>query len=154
MSRSMFLLFTSIVLVSSSLHAATRAERNRAAEDLVQEALHREVYGLNQDREKLLSEAMEAVPDFAPARWHQGDVKFGKKWISADDVPEMLKNDPRIKTYRRIRGRYPATIAGQLELADWCRDKGLNDQERAHLMRVLDIDPDHAAVRARPYGPL
>jgi hypothetical protein len=36
-----------------------------------------------------------------------------------------------------------------LALADWCARHGLPAQERAHLTRVIDQDPNHAVARAR-----
>ena len=50
--------------------------------------------------------------------------------------------------YRKIRASYPLTVAGQMELAQWCAKKKLSDQQRAHLTKVLELDPDHAEARA------
>ncbi len=35
-----------------------------------------------------------------------------------------------------------------MELARWCGKKKLFDQQRAHLTRVIELDPDHAEARA------
>ena len=45
-------------LPSVAVRAATKAERTAAAGQLVQEALHREIYGLDWERGKLLDEAL------------------------------------------------------------------------------------------------
>ena len=36
----------------------------------------------------------------------------------------------------------------KLALAGWCRRNGLNDQARAHLHRVIQLEPDHALARS------
>ena len=44
------------------------------------------------------------------------------------------------------RERVLAAAEGPV-LAEWCGKRGLEAQQRAHLTRVLELDPDHAAVR-------
>src|SRR5262245_52523884 len=47
--------------------------------ELVNEALHREIYGLAHERNRLLSDAQRNDPNFGPARWHQGFVQSNAK---------------------------------------------------------------------------
>lgn len=52
-----------------------------------------------------------------------------------------------VEEYETRRRRAPKTIAGQLELADWCREKGMRDERELHLRKVIEIDTDHAEAR-------
>ena len=65
------------------------------------------------------------------------------------EMPELSANDRRLKAYHIARDKAEDTPAGQFELAQWCAKRGLEDQERAHLTRVLEIDPNHAEARER-----
>ena len=129
--------------------AATKQERTQAAQQNVQLALAAEVRDYDPTmRAKKLSAALEQVPNYAPALWHSGQVRWGKKWVSASSVPELVAKDPRYQAYLKIRDRYEETVAGQLELAIWCSKHGLPNQQRAHLTKVLELNPDHLAARA------
>ena len=141
-----------LVMLSATVQfsqAAKKAERIRAAEELTKEALHREIYGMKSERDRLLEQAAAQDDDYAPAKWHQGLVRHQNAWIRAEDLPELLGGQQRIADYRRVRERYPQTVQGQLALADWCAGRGLTDQERAHLTQVVTIEPDHTIARRR-----
>jgi hypothetical protein len=129
--------------------ASTKAEKRRQAEQLVSEALSREVYGQSRERDQLLEEAAALAPDFAPAFWHRGFVRSGGDWIKADASPRLAEEDRRLDAYRHKRGEAADSIEGQMTLANWCRDRNLPDHERAHLHRVLELNRDHAEARAR-----
>jgi hypothetical protein len=134
--------------VTESL-ASTKAEKRRQAEQLVAEALSREVYGQSRERDELLQQAAALAPDLAPAFWHRGFVRSGGEWIQADESPRLAEEDRRLDAYRHKRGEAADTVEGQLALANWCREKNLPDQERAHLHRVLELNRDHAEARTR-----
>jgi len=129
--------------------AATKAERTRIASELTKEALHREIYGLDADRDALLEQAAARDPDFEPVKWHQGLVRYQKAWVKAEHLPDVLNQEQRVADYRRVRERYPQTVQGQLALADWCARRGLRERERAHLTQMVSVEPDHPAARRR-----
>jgi hypothetical protein len=55
--------------------AVTRAvDANPEGHRLVHAALQAELDGSPAQRQRLLAEALEADPDYAPARWHSGQV--------------------------------------------------------------------------------
>lgn len=54
---------------------------------------------------------------------------------------------PEKLEYERIRPRYPDTVEGNWELAQWCRDRTLLAEREKHLRRILELDPDHAEAR-------
>jgi len=127
--------------------AVTKAQRGQKAVDLVQQALRQEIAGSNTDRKELLEAAREQAPDHPAVRWHSGYVREHNRWVKFDEVPDATIEDGRLEAYRRIRDKYAATVEGQMELADWCARRKLADQQRAHLTKVLEIDPEHAEAR-------
>jgi len=119
----------------------------QAADEIVSEALHREIYGKFDQRSRLLEEAIALSPDCRTARWQSGQVFYTRKWLSADAAAAAAQNDNRLARYAVRREKTPNTIEALLDLARWCRSEGLLDQERAHLTRVLEIDPDEPNAR-------
>lgn len=116
----------------------------------VREALQREIYGSASLRNDLLKDAVAQSPEYAPARWQLGYVKDAKRgWLKHDEYVQTPKATAMLARYERQRTATPDTIAGHMQLADWCVAEKLPDQERAHLMRVIDLAPDHAAARGR-----
>jgi len=136
-------------LICTQAVAATKRERMLAAEQNVQQALSAEARSYDSTtRATRLAEALKHEPKYAPALWHSGQVQWGKAWVSAGKVPELVAEDDRYQSYLKIRDRYPATVESQLELARWCGAHGLPDQQRAHLTKVLELDPEHVIARA------
>jgi hypothetical protein len=138
--------------VANEVQAAARTTKSNADDDarrLVQEALHREIYGQSDERRKLLDEAADLDPHYAPVQWHRGVVRYANQWMDADAVPAMAARDRRLVAYALRRAEAPKTVAGQLALAGWCRKQDLYAQERAHLAQVLEINPNHADARER-----
>jgi tetratricopeptide (TPR) repeat protein len=118
-----------------------------AKENLVELALRAEVRGDREAREKFLEQALQAAPDDAAAHWHAGDVWHEDAWKKPSEVAAQLVEDRRLIEYRNTRDGYPDTVAGQLDLAHWCARNGLHDQKRAHLTRLLEINPNHTEAR-------
>jgi hypothetical protein len=129
--------------------AGERSAQEREAAALVEEALHREIYGQSDERDELLAKAAQASPDYGLAHWHRGEVKIDGKWVDSTSASASLESDRRLENYRYFRGQQPDTVLGQWTTAEWCRKRGLAEQERAHLMRVLILEPEHAAARER-----
>jgi len=141
--------FVAISLHAVSAVAATKAARKAAADKLVDEALHREIYGATEERNKLIEAAKLESPEHPPAMWHSGHVKVRGKWVKVADVPQRASEDPRIQRYEQKRLLSDDTVAGNLALADYCRKLRLSDRERAHLTRVVELAPDHVNARLR-----
>ena len=51
-----------------------------------------------------------------------------------------------LAAYQRTREKSGETLEAQVELAQWCADKNLVNQARAHWSRVLQMKPGHAAA--------
>ncbi len=119
------------------------------AEESVREALQREVYGLEQDRDRLLSAALAIDPENATARWHAGYVRSNNGgWLK---VGTQVGSERRslLAKYQARRLARRDLPDDQVALADWCAQHGLIEQERAHLLRVCQLEPDHAVARRR-----
>ncbi|MCG8583452.1 MAG: HEAT repeat domain-containing protein, partial [Pirellulales bacterium] len=123
------------------------AEKQRLAQQLVDEALQREIYGAEEQRDELLKQAAAAAEGYEPARWHRGYVREHKRWVKFDELPQMKSDYRLLASYRVQREKAADTAAGQLKLAKWCKTRGLTDQARAHVTRVLELEPDHAQAR-------
>jgi hypothetical protein len=117
------------------------------AEGLVEEALHREIYGQDEKRDELLAKAAQTSPDYSPAHWHRGEVRLDGEWVDSKTAPGLLESDRRLEQYRYFRSQQPDTVAGHLAIAQWCAKRGLEEQEQAHLTRVLLLDTEHAEAR-------
>ncbi|RIK72060.1 MAG: hypothetical protein DCC68_26820 [Planctomycetota bacterium] len=73
----------------------------------------------------------------------------GQMTIARSDVKEVVRRRDEEVAYDRVAPSYADTVDDQLKLADWCREHFLSIQEKAHLRRVVEIDPDHVRARAR-----
>jgi hypothetical protein len=129
--------------------AAKRGRESNAANERVREALAAELRGAAADRAAALASALEAAPDDAAVRWQAGFVKQGGEWVPHEAVATKAADDGMLREYTKRRDKAADTLAGQVELAEWCRKNKLVEQEQAHLMAALQLAPNHAAVRAR-----
>jgi hypothetical protein len=71
----------------------------------------------------------------------------GKLALDKDDVAEFVRKPARELEYERLRPTYPDTVEGQLALAQWCKENQLPQARKAHLQRVIQLDPNHAEAR-------
>ncbi|QDU93174.1 polymorphic toxin-type HINT domain-containing protein [Lignipirellula cremea] len=145
--------FFAITLAAASspepLTAAAPESDHPAVDALVREALTREIYGETQERADLLERAAAIAPEYGPAMWHRGYLQSQGKWISESELDQQNVGDKRLAAYQKIRSRYEQTAQDQLRLADWCRQRGLLEQERAHLNQVVQLAPNHPGARER-----
>ena len=138
---------TSVVAQAPATKQAEPTKPAIGRESLIELALRAEVRGDNAAREGFLQQALQADPDDAAAQWHSGMVWHDGAWLKPSEVAARLAEDRRLIEYRNTRDDYPDTVAGQLELAHWCARHGLHDQQRAHLTRVLELEPNHITAR-------
>jgi hypothetical protein len=138
------------ITFTADSRAAELDPKHPAASYAVGEALQREIFAQENDRQTLLAGALDQAPEYAPARWHLGYFKDERRgWLKYDQYAAISKVANVLARYERERNAAADTAAGQLALADWCAENKLIDQERAHLNRVIDLAPDHAAARQR-----
>lgn len=128
------LIVCGIFVVAETSAAAGKkkmAEKPDPAVGTVERVLRAEVAG-EVDRRAQLAATLEQHPDSMAARWQAGFVRDGKVWRSFDQAPQQTNSEASLN-YLARRQEAPQTFAGQLNLANWCRSKGLSDQEHAHL---------------------
>lgn len=132
------------------VQAEPKQNNTQLAQELVQEALQREVYGLTEERERLLKEAAAKAPQLAAVQWARGLMLDGRRgWVPADTFGSQNGLLERLAKYEAQREKAGNSVASQLSLANWCRKLNLLDQEKAHLHQILAQESDHQEARAR-----
>lgn len=115
----------------------------------VREALRYGADGQTTEQLDRLRAVVASQPDLIVARGHLGQVRQDKAWVDFEELVQQPAEIEKRQEYELARQAAPDTLEGQLELANYCLQRGLTEQERAHLSRVLDFDPEHGAARAR-----
>ncbi len=82
-----------------------------------------------------------ATPRAAANRWESGEIRFAGQWATPDHVAQLVAGDRIQISYRERRSKCPETADGHLKLAQWCREQGLADQQRAHLLVAAQLAP-------------
>ena len=81
-----------MLVCQASAAEPEKARPSELAAKAVREAQQREIYGLADEREALLTAAAALAPDYAPLRWQQGHIRGLRGWMPAE---EMLQT-PRL----------------------------------------------------------
>lgn len=115
----------------------------REAEQLVQEALGREPYGLAAERRDLVERAIKLAPQLASARWADGQARVRDRWARHSDLdsPEVRRS------YETRRAAVDPTPEGLWRLVQWCVRQGLHGRARAHALQVMEMAPTHKGAR-------
>lgn len=135
--------------VASPQRDGLPTHRAQRAAVLVQQALDAELAGDAKLRGEFLAKAMAADPDYAPARWHNGQVKFQGEWKSVSDVGRQISGDPRWAEYRQRRRALTGSVDEHVELATRCERGQLAEEARYHWANVLLADPGNKLARER-----
>jgi hypothetical protein len=137
------------IVATMALAAETKLPQSKAKPaDLVQAALKTELDGPSASRETLLKQALELDPEFAPARWQLGFVRFDDEWLTLDEVAKRAASDETLREYRKRRDALVDTADNQREMARWCHRQKLADEARVHWAKVLEFDPQDAEALA------
>ena len=83
-----------LAIAGPMVAAEVPAAQRRAAAEYVSQALRAEPEGKNSRCATYLDEALDAAPDFAPARWHSGFVRADNRWVKFDEVPRVGAAEP------------------------------------------------------------
>jgi hypothetical protein len=67
--------------------------------------------------------------------------------LDRSQVKEIVYQRPEEAEYEKIRPQYADAVEAQWELAEWCRQRQLLPQREKHLLRVLELSPDHEKAR-------
>ncbi len=138
-----------------ALPVVTRAAEARLPVDtnspagLVRAALESELLGPSEVRGELLKQAIARDPNFAPARWQSGFVRWDGQWLTPSEVAQRAASDPLLAEYRKRRDAMVDKADDHRELAIWCHDSKLIDLERVHWVKVLEFEStDEQALSA------
>src|SRR5579863_99490 len=63
--------------------------------------------------------------------------------VHKDEVEGIVRRRPAVEEYHTLRRAMSDTVAGNWELAEWCRRNALPQERSGHLQRVLEIDGEH-----------
>lgn len=77
-------------------------------------------------------------------------VGAGEIRVAAREVIRIERGDSDVQTFeRRYAQLRPGDAKALLELADYCRERDMRERERSLLLKLIELQPDHAAARAR-----
>ena len=141
-----FALCCSIATAGAPKTTAPSPNQATAARTL-KSVLQDETKGESGDRVRRLKAVSRNAPDYAPAHWQSGKINIKGKWVGFDEIVDRTIEHNLTQQYLTLRAKTKPTIRGHLQLAEWCRKHGMTDRRRAHLMGVLVLAPNHAAVR-------
>ncbi len=102
---------------ATAKRAAATSPSTLAAANLTQQALDAELVGDSKLRGELLAKAIAADPDFAPARWQNGQVKFQGEWKTIAEVGQHVSGNPRWAEYGERRRDLTGDVTEPMELA-------------------------------------
>jgi hypothetical protein len=66
--------------------------------------------------------------------------------VARVEIDAVVRRRPIAEEYETRRRVAPATIVGQWEASEWCRQKSLPQERRFHLRQVVLLDPEHEAA--------
>lgn len=79
-----------------------------------------------------------------------GLMRDGKeKWVSIEEAASKRAERTALNEYQEYRKTQPATVEGHWSVAAWCERRRMFDQQRAHLLAILTINPNHELARQR-----
>lgn len=67
--------------------------------------------------------------------------------VARQEVDFFVYRSPRVEEYESLSRQAEMTVEEQWELALWCARNHLDEQQHAHLLNVVQIDPDHDQAR-------
>lgn len=110
-------------------------------------AIDAEAAGDFASRTKNLAEAID-LGNLTPAHWQAGQISpDGKEWMSIEESVAAANDNRLLQKYHLQKAGFQDDVQSNLRLAAWCIDAGLMPQARAHLERVIDIEPDNQLAR-------
>ncbi|HUQ69950.1 MAG TPA: polymorphic toxin-type HINT domain-containing protein [Planctomycetaceae bacterium] len=127
-------MFGGMMALVPALTFAASAEK---ADGVVQAVLAREATADVPDRGALLAGVLTQSPKLSSAQWSAGRISVDGAWLPIADRVHESAADAMLAEYRTLREQSDLTPARHRELAAWCGQHNLRDQERAHLWALL-----------------
>lgn len=146
MIRNFLCSTTALTLLAGMISAAPKSEKTTAKSDVAAAQNLADVLRLEQtadqpDRAAVLRALQDAYPTHAATRWASGQVSSAGSWQDFSAALDASTADDRLLEYRELRAASQLTPERHQELASWCHNQGLIEQERAHLWQTLLVNP-------------
>ncbi|MFO7902137.1 MAG: HEAT repeat domain-containing protein [Planctomycetota bacterium] len=71
----------------------------------------------------------------------------GHLTLAADQVERVVVKSKIRRQYEAALPRVPDTVEGHWDMAERCREAGLDAEREFHLGRILELSPDHSEAR-------
>jgi hypothetical protein len=72
----------------------------------------------------------------------------GEITLASTLVKKIARQRPELVEYDAKAPTFPDTVEGQLACARWCSEMRLSEQRKAHLQRVIELDPENRFARS------
>jgi Pretoxin HINT domain len=146
---SLWILLAGACWSSATMIRANDPDSKVEAVQLVAKALEAEAKGELVQREQLLAEASSLSANLSSANWYRGKIMNGKGyWESIEQCVDATKEQATLDVYEQLRATKSNDVNGHWEMARWCAQRQLVEQCRAHLLSIININPDHQAARS------
>lgn len=83
----------------------------------------------------------------SPERYVIDTTSGGQVTLARTQVKAVVRQSKDEMEYDRIRSKYGDTVEDQWKLAEWCREHSLLKPRAVHLMKIIELDPNHAKAR-------
>lgn len=113
------------------------------AEDWLRQA--RDAKGV--DHLFFVQQALKLDPDYAPAHWLLGHVKYDNAWHTPEEVARQVNSSKLLQQYLKERNGVRWTVEGHFRLAQRCQKLGLTEERQAHLLAAARLEPNNANVQ-------
>ena len=67
--------------------------------------------------------------------------------VARKDIQFAARRSMTVEEYETRSRRAPNTVGAQVELAEWCRRKGMIEERQRHLRKVIELDGEHREAR-------
>ncbi len=86
-------------------------------------------------------------PDEAPRKTYVVEAYGGKITLGSHQVTGLAAKSEAELWYETWLPKMPPDVAGNLRMAELCKERGLEAQRIFHLEQVLSLDPEHVEAR-------
>lgn len=126
-------------------NAKNEGESSATLESSLREAISDEIVGDDAARDAKLDALIESHLDASTPRWLRGYIKTEEGWKNT--VSLLRERTKAENSYRELREKVADDLAGNRQLARFCKTNKLNDIAQGHWRRILDFDTNDLEAR-------
>jgi hypothetical protein len=71
----------------------------------------------------------------------------GRMTVARSEVAKIDAASPSDVEYKKLARSSPDTVEAHWKLAEWCRERKLTDKRQQHLLRIVELEPNHEKAR-------